>query len=295
MTNKRMQFRTCTNKLPNARALITDAIPLRKERRSSSRPHFTEGWRKVIHAGPARFSQSKTNRKPNTIQVWIASSDAVLRADSCLRLLTGDDWRSLDRIRTPLDRDSAVASRILLRLGLSKAADRQIQPIDWEFSRHGQDRPRVADGLPQIHYSVSHTEQMVAVAISSDVNVGVDVESVDRELSDTVMAAFRHRQEDASTKTLPDTQNIREFIRLWTLKEAYTKMLGVGHELDFKTLNFTLDPTTLASVHDPAAGSPAHFESIYMSAGHALFHVSLAMERPPDFDGDTEVQMISLV
>jgi 4'-phosphopantetheinyl transferase len=209
--------------------------------------------------------------------------------------LTGDDWRSLNRIRTPLDRDSAVAARVLLRLGLSKAADRRIQPMDWEFSRHGEDRPHVADGLPQIHYSVSHTEQMVAVAISSAVNVGVDVESVDRKLSDSVMAAFRHRDEDASTKALPDTQNIREFVRLWTLKEAYTKMLGVGHELDFKTLNFALDPIRLTSAHDPATGSPAHFESIYMSAGHALFHVSLAMERPPDFDGDIEVQTISLV
>jgi phosphopantetheinyl transferase len=293
MTDKRMQFRTCDNKTPHARAFPPDAIPLRKERRAPSRPRFIEGWRKVI-VGPAVFPLSKTIRKPNTIQVWIAPSDAVLRAESCLRLLTGDDWRSLDRIRTPLDRDSAVAARVLLRLGLSKAADRRIEPMDWEFARHGQDRPRVADGLPQIHYSVSHTEQMVAVAISSAVNVGVDVESVDRELSDTVMAAFRHREEDASTKALPDTQNIREFIRLWTLKEAYTKMLGVGHELDFKTLNFTLDPITLTSPCDPS-GSSAHFESIYISAGHALFHVSLAMERPPDFDGDIEVQTISLV
>ena len=264
------------------------------ERRSPSRPRFFEGWRKPVGPHFAAVAQN-ASRRPNKIQIWVAGTDGLLRAGSCLQLLTDKDWASLNRIQNSAHRNSAISARVLLRLGLSRSIDRTVAPTEWDFAVTDHQRPIVASGLPQIHFSVSHTDQLAVVAISPNLNVGVDVESVDQDVAENVMAAFCHSDEQRSVQGLSDLQRIREFVRLWTLKEAYTKMLGVGHALDFKMIKFMLDPVNLASTCGGATGPRTQFENFYVSINHALFHASLAIEEPARIAGSTEVQIISLI
>jgi phosphopantetheinyl transferase len=264
------------------------------ERRSVSRPRFFEGWRKPVGSQFAAATQNALHR-PNKIQIWVASTDGLLRAGSCLQLLTDNDWTALNRIQNAANRNSAIAARVLLRLGLSRSIDRTVAPAEWDFAVTDHQRPIVANGLPQVHFSVSHIDQLAVVAISPSLNIGVDVESVDQHVTENVMAAFCHGDEQRSVRGLSDLQRIREFVRLWTLKEAYTKMLGVGHALDFKTIKFMLDPVNLASTRDAATGPRTQFENFYVSVNHALFHASLAIEEPARIAGSTEVQIISLI
>jgi len=219
----------------------------------------------------------------------------MLRAKSCMQLLNDKDWDSLLRIRDPANRNGAISARVLLRLGLSRAMDRTVAPAEWDFSATAAQRPIVANGLPQIHFSVSHIDELAVVAISPNLNIGIDVESVDQTVAENVTAAFCHRDEKRAVGDLSDLQRTREFIRLWTLKEAYTKMMGLGHALDFKMIKFMLDPINLASADGCAAGAPTLFENFYVSLNHALFHASLAIEEPSRIAGATEVQIISLV
>jgi phosphopantetheinyl transferase len=262
------------------------------ERRSASRPLFMEGWRKAVGQRFASVSQNSSLCSNGSVQIWIADTDGLLRAKSCMQLLTEKDWTSLNRIQNPPNRNSAITARVLLRLGLSKAVDRAVGPTDWDFSVTAQQRPIVAEGLPQVHFSVSHVDRLAVVAISPHLNVGIDVESVDQNVTENVMAAFCHRDEHRSVRALSDLQRTREFIRLWTLKEAYTKMMGVGHSLDFQIIKFVLDPIDLASAGGGSTSVPTQFENFYVSLKHALFHASLAIEEPT---GTTEVQLISLV
>jgi 4'-phosphopantetheinyl transferase len=204
--------------------------------------------------------------------------------------LTERDWTSLNQ-NHPANRNSAITARVLLRLGLSKAVERAVGPAEWDFSVTAQQRPVVAEGLPRIHFSVSHVDQLAMVAISPHLNVGTDIECVDQNVAENVMAAFSHGDEQRSVRSLSDPQRIREFIRLWTLKEAYTKMVGVGHSLDFKVIKFVLDPIELVSAGGCTTSVPTQFESFYVSLKHTLFHASLAIEEP---NGPTEVQLISL-
>ena len=75
--------------------------------------------------------------------------------------------------------------------------------------------------------------------------------------------------------------------------EAYTKLTGSGHTLDFKSINFTLDPVRLETPQDEAEGS-TQFENFYISNKHLLFFASLAIRHPPHDPFMTEVQIISL-
>ncbi len=149
--------------------------------------------------------------------------------------------------------------------------------------------------LPAIGFSTSHVDQLVAVAISSTRDVGIDVECIDQNVGKKVIADFTHLDEQHSVGGLPRPQEIREFVRLWTLKEAYTKMIGVGHTLDFKTLRFTLDPVDLSSAgDDPKMARAMQFDNFYVSYKHSLFNASLAIRHPVGSVGATKIQIISL-
>jgi len=265
------------------------------ERRSPNRPKFVAGWRKTIGCDSAEATLDTAAQQIDCIDIWLAHPDSLLRAHSCLKLLTEQDWGSLGRIRDTAVRHSAMAARVLLRLGLSRAVDHQIAPSEWQFRTTARGKPVVADTLPEIKFSVSHVDQLAVVAICPHLEIGVDVESVDQNVSEDVVSGFSHLDEQIPLRGLLPRQKIREFIRLWTFKEAYTKMVGAGHSLKFDTINFLLDPVTLESTgQDRKKPSPMQFESIYVSVEHSLYHVSLAIERQEGRDLPTEVRIISL-
>ena len=266
----------------------------RGERRSPHRPKFSEGWRKTIEPDTGSASVIVADEIDH-IDIWAAHPGSLLSAHSCLKLLTDDDWLSLQQLQNPAIRNSATAARILLRLGLSRAVEREVAPSDWTFERTEHSKPIVANGLPKINFSVAHVDELSVVAVSKNLEIGVDVESVDQNVSESVMADFTHTDEQRAVSDLLPRQKVREFLRFWTLKEAYTKMIGVGHSLDFNTIKFVLDPLALKSAGEaPRPKMPPQFESFYIPVDHGLYHVSLAIEHPELRAASSEVQIISL-
>jgi phosphopantetheinyl transferase len=275
--------------------LGTTAKGMTIERRSPNRPEFVAGWRKTIGRNPSEAELGPDAQQIDHIDIWLAHPDCLLRAHSCLKLLTQEDWAVLGRIRDTSIRQSAMATRILLRLGLSRAVDRRIAPADWQFKTVAHGKPTVADDFPEIKFNVSHVDRLAAVAISPHLEIGIDVESVDQNVSEDVVAGFSHSDEKTALRNLLPRQKVREFIRLWTFKEAFTKMIGTGISLDFNTIQFMLDPVQLESVGDSRKEKRStHFESIYVSIEHSLYHVSLAIEHPEGRWLPTEVRIISL-
>ena len=133
------------------------------------------------------------------------------------------------------------------------------------------------------------------VAISSTIDVGIDVESVDHEISDAMLSEFCHSDEQGSIRPLSVSRKSREFLRTWTLKEAYTKMRGVGHALDFRTLDFSPGRSGSPTPRVERDGTAVGFENFYVSMGHDLLHASLAYEARGATSGDTEISITSLV
>jgi phosphopantetheinyl transferase len=261
------------------------------DRRSSSRPQFIEEWRKILRSEPRDAHRQEKSRR---IDVWIARTSALLEARSCLQVLTESDWNSLVRVQDPVNRYSAMAAKVLVRLGLSRALDQRKARSHWQLGNTAKGKPIVTNAAA-VDFSVSHVDEMVAVAVSSDVNVGIDIESVDQNVSDAVIDAFCHGEECRSVSDLQSSHKMREFIRLWTFKEAYSKLVGLGHALDFKTTEFLLDPVELRLTGRPQAlALSAQFESFWLSADRTLFHGALAFGQPTQQPAATEIQIISL-
>jgi phosphopantetheinyl transferase len=203
--------------------------------------------------------------------------------------LVDDDWNSFAPIKSLPERNRAIAARILLRIGLSRASGHRVHPTEWRFERTSEGKPFVAPGLPQIQFSVSHADQMAAVAIAPDVNVGLDIENVDHPLAPQMVAGFCHPSEELAIGDFEPVQRAREFVRLWTQKEAYTKLIGVGHAIDFTDLN-----CLLASEKETGFQENAHFESFFVPASHNLYHATLAIGRGRLASASLELHVINV-
>ena len=102
--------------------------------------------------------------------------------------------------------------------------------------------PYLADGP---YFSISHCKQAIAVVVS-DSPVGIDIEGI-RKMDDGLVRKTMNTQEQTQ---IAMSQNPEvEFIRLWTRKEAYVKMLGTGIISDMHTI---LQDATAVEWHEIA-------------------------------------------
>jgi len=95
------------------------------------------------------------------------------------------------------------------------------------YNEHGA--PYLEDGP---FFSISHCKQGIAVAVS-DLPIGIDIEGLRRV--DEALVRKTMNLEEQSQITMSQNPEV-EFIRLWTRKEAYVKMLGTGIISDMHTI-----------------------------------------------------------
>lgn len=88
-----------------------------------------------------------------------------------------------------------------------------------------------------IHFNLSHSEEMVACALNRQ-PVGIDIEKI-RRYNPKVADRILSDEEWDNLQT--SKQKDRDFIRFWTLKEAYGKYTGKGLGWDFKMVKFHWD------------------------------------------------------
>ena len=120
----------------------------------------------------------------------------------------------------------------LLKEGLQQEYGITENPI-FEYNEHG--KPLLI-GHPEIFFNLSHCKE-AAICVVSDQPVGVDVESI-REYKESLVNYTMNDEEIAQIKSAENPA--ATFIRLWTMKEATTKLIGTGISNDMKTVIDTL-------------------------------------------------------
>ncbi|MFE4589050.1 4'-phosphopantetheinyl transferase family protein [Streptomyces laurentii] len=167
-----------------------------------------------------------------------------------LRRRLGRDWRRYEQLPQDRMRRRFVASRLLLRHAAAAVLGTAPDLVDLSYLPGG--RPYVR-GCDQIDISLSHTEEMMVVGITRQGRIGVDVERADRQLARTGSEAQactpyeRERLDAAGEERRNDLM-----VRLWTLKEAYSKALGQGLKFRFTGFGFSIDDAGEAD--GPAGG-----------------------------------------
>jgi 4'-phosphopantetheinyl transferase len=169
-----------------------------------------------------------------------------------LRTLLGRDWTRYRRTADPIVRHRFAAARLLLKYTAAAALRTPPAALDLAYRLGG--RPYLR-GFDQIDVSLTHTGDLMAVALSTIGRIGVDVEPADRQMPlDLLRSQMCTPGEVAELATFPAAEHRTQALRLWTLKEAYTKALGQGMRLGFTQFGFGLRSGALLTPDGADAG-----------------------------------------
>jgi 4'-phosphopantetheinyl transferase len=166
------------------------------------------------------------------------------------------------RIREAAER--YVVTRALVRVVLGQQL--RISPRELEISRTDAGKPVISHG---VHFNVSHSGDLVLLAVCETAQVGIDVERKrDVARVDALVARWLTQRERAELETLMTRGFTASdaFLRVWSLKEARLKALGVGisgaataavHAVEALPLDRLLDGRTHSPSEDGYVGALA--------------------------------------
>jgi 4'-phosphopantetheinyl transferase len=141
------------------------------------------------------------------------------------------------------DRRAFLLTRALVRTMLSRYAP--LSPSEWRFITNVHGRPEILDrpdAVPDLRFNISHTNGLIACAVTIGREVGVDVEHIGRHLTHDIAGRHFAPAEVADLRRLSDEEQRTVFYDYWTLKESYIKARGFGLALPLGDFAFKLNP-----------------------------------------------------
>jgi 4'-phosphopantetheinyl transferase len=188
----------------------------------------------------------------HTVHVWRA--DLGLEAAHLRRLaqnLSADEKERSSRFRFARDRDRFVGARGLLREILAPYLNASPRRLSFGYSAHGKPFLAGEEHSP-LRFNVSHSFDAMLLAIAHMREVGVDVEGVRNispamdEIGDTVLS----EPEKQALARFDGEDKRTNFLRFWTLKEAYIKADGRGVSLPLERIDVSAPEGRVAVLNE---------------------------------------------
>jgi 4'-phosphopantetheinyl transferase len=223
------------------------------------------------------------------VHLWLTAPERVMESGligSYDALMTAEERARQQRFHFEKDRRDCLITRALVRTTLSRYAP--VPPAAWAFGQNQYGRPHLMPGQcgPDLRFNLSHTQGLIACAVTLDRDIGVDVEYMPRPRS-VVEVADRYfsASEVRALRALPAGRQPERFFQYWTLKESYIKARGMGLALPLEQFSFELDRTPpIGIAFDPRLDddpSRWQFELMRPSPDHMM---ALGVDRGPGAD-----------
>ncbi|WP_052341290.1 4'-phosphopantetheinyl transferase family protein [Salinarimonas rosea] len=188
------------------------------------------------------------DRPGDGVDLWISRIGDVRAThglvDAYRDLMTEEERARERRFHFEADRLRYATARALVRTTLSRYGAREARA--WRFTADRFGKPHLdADGaaaVPGLSFNLSHSGDLVVLAVAAGCTVGVDVERIrDRgNLPGLAAHVFAPEEAQALARVDPVARAYR-FFEHWTLKEAYIKARGMGLSLSLSSFGFDLD------------------------------------------------------
>ena len=181
---------------------------------------------------------------------WPSSIHAPIDPPSWLGV---NDRARLEGMGHPRRRAEFLLGRRLLRHALQSRFGSASHA--WQLHTAEKGRPHLHSADPQQalpSINLSHCRSLIACAIGSPTQLGLDVECLGRTADfDALSARVLHPLEREAIRAGGIETKESDFLRYWTLKEALAKAIGVGITLPMRQYGF---------VDDTLAAAPPTFD-----------------------------------
>lgn len=164
--------------------------------------------------------------------------------ETLLPFVSKERREKIQRFHFAKDRQMSLLADILLRSLICKHLGLSNNRIEIVTTFYGKPYLKNMDGF---HFNISHSgnhnkrEKYVACAIS-DQEVGVDVEIMqDSPGGIEALLSYFHPEERDRIMDRDGIDRQSFFTKIWTMKESYIKLLGVGLNIPLNTFNTLAD------------------------------------------------------
>jgi 4'-phosphopantetheinyl transferase len=166
------------------------------------------------------------------VEVWYLRTEEVAGGallQACDKVLSEDERERMRAFFFEKDRHEYLVTRALSRGVLAQALG--VAPSSLAFRRNAYGRPEL-DPPNDLRFNLTNTTGLVACAIASRREVGVDAEPVERadDILEVAHVVFTEAERDTLARLEISARRILA-LRLWTAKEAYIKARGLGLSL----------------------------------------------------------------
>jgi len=144
-------------------------------------------------------------------------------------------WKNLQHIKADADKKRSMASGYLLDY---MCRELQIDNPVYEYTKRG--KPVLRDA--ECSFNISHSGDYVVLAYHKGQEpIGVDIQNV-CPMREGIEKRILHEREEMPTG---DEKRLRYLNRLWTVKESFVKMTGVGLACDLRTIHVDFENGTV--------------------------------------------------
>jgi len=207
------------------------------------------------------------------IELYAVHLDKVqtLVPDLYYKVLNTVEKQQINRQKIESVRNQRILSRAVLRLILSHRTNEQAQKIQILTTKYG--KPYLKN--QNLFFNVSHTENMLVFALSTQYEVGIDIEykNTDIQAQNMPKQCF-HPQEWVYFQPLFHEEKQVFFLNMWTKKEAASKAAGLGFHFPFQQIN-TLKTNHILTIHSQKV------QQHLISTPRNHYIVALASVSPP--------------
>lgn len=189
-------------------------------------------------------SELRAQIEAGEVHVWLARPGEIGEAGLIERyrgMVTAAERERGERFRFERHRDQYWVTRALVRTCLSRYF--AVEPGDWRFEPDADGRPFVVApvDIAPLSFNLSHTDGLIACALSWGAVVGCDVEDLSRRVEGAGIASrfFARPEVECLEACDPRDRRVR-FLEFWTLKEAYVKARGTGLRTSLQSFSFSM-------------------------------------------------------
>ncbi len=194
------------------------------------------------------------------VHVWRVALDDASNENDLLSLLNEEEKARAQRFHFAHHRTRFIIARATLRKLLSLYLNIPASDIKFSYTEH--EKPMLLfPANTHLQFNLSHSKNIAVYAFTYHYPVGIDIEKIKTDYPQAVAERFFNPSEIHALNTLPSTEKLRAFYRLWSRKEAFIKAIGKGiahlslssfavsAEPTVETLHYDDQTWTLASLH----------------------------------------------
>ncbi len=182
--------------------------------------------------------------KNNEVHVLVASLDIdAPRLQSLIHILSSDEKERGERFRFNKERHRYIASRGILREILSFYLGCDPSILRFEYNSFGKPFLKRSEGMEDISFNLSHSQDISLYALTQRRKVGIDIEKISSTFVEDCTAEYTFSPgEVVMLRSLPEEVQNQAFFSCWTRKEAYIKAKGQGLSIPIDQFDVSLAP-----------------------------------------------------